>query len=161
RVEYAVEKDSSGAWNVKEVAHTPWVEEKPAAAPLAVETIELAEQGRTSLRSGRTTKDAIHGVMEFEVTSAGEVQPLRRGGGGGASFGGLGREGRLVLERDLAPVLPSKDDWPESYTLAGDRRLLQFSEEHPWLLLDVRTGETKPAPLPAGGVGTQVAAFDD
>src|SRR5262249_55122062 len=149
RVAYAVEKEASGAWSVREVARAPWVEEKPAAQPLVVETLELVEQGRAALRSGRRAQDSIHDVLKLGFTAAGDIELFRREEGTGPSYARLRPDGTVVFERDLTPVLPRRDVWPQYLELSGDRWLLRFpDEEHPWLVLDVRTGDTKPAPLP-------------
>ena len=161
RVEYAVEKDASGSWNVKEVGRTPWTDGIPQASTASIEAITLVERGRVPLQAGsKRAKQAIHDVLDLAVTEAGELELIRREDGPGLSYARLKQDGTVVFERDLTASMPRKDAWPQFTKLTGDRWLLRFSDDElPCLVLNVRTGVTTPAPLPKGALNLHVAAF--
>jgi len=157
RVRYAVEEGGTGGWTVKESARDPWV----PAEERVVEPFELARLKSVSLRAGAGPAHPVHDVVALGFTEQGELELVRQGQEG-PSYVRLRGDGQVVLERDLAPALLGTAIFQLFHDLAGDRWLVQrVGGEPPWVVLDVRTGQATPAPLPAGELGCHVAPLAD
>ena len=161
RVEYAVER-TGDAWNVKAVAREPWSEPAASVAPVA-EPIELVKTSAVALRAPSSgAQHPVHGIATLSFTEQGEIELLRREDGNGVSYARLRTDGELVFERELSASLPGTDGLRQYHDLSGDRWLVQFvGGDPPWIVLDVRTGETSTAPLPDGMISCHVAPLAD
>jgi streptogramin lyase len=158
-VEYAFEREGSteSGWTVVEVGRKPLAD---TTSHPTITSIKLHETKSVALDIGRPeTKSPIHDIRAIGFSDDGALEFFRNQRPSGLAFVRLNSAGDLDFETDLGSSLADVHGF---YDLNGDRWLLQsFNEEGQWVELDVRTGTTKEAPLPDGGLEASIVPLPD
>jgi len=163
RVEFAVEKDASApeGWSVIEVSRTPFEPVTPKSKP--AQALALKQLAVVAIGAAPTASNSpIHDVDTIGFSDTGAIEIMRYERSKGLSFARLRESGELEFERDLSALLLAMDAWPTCFDLSGDRWLIQLTgTTPPWHEIDVKTGTSRPSPLPEGGMDCGIVAMPD